>query len=284
MPSPHLAGASVLSLLPEDHRFIGPRGETCVRLLTDFTKIFAAIGGMGPLLIGVRRAGLTAMVWRLAVQLHPVPGLPERVEPDSGWLLGLNRIDEIVAVEEPWADGRVLTSLQFFDAEGCGVAKILLTPDSDWQRFHRLVRCLALPSTPPWDAVGNPAPAPAGHPESPMANALLRLLMDAHFLRFPLVFTLHEPGQYFPVVVTPHRLERDRDAVMLCDPNAEIHIECISSLDIAWASPRPDSHTTLPGLLLSDGGSHWTMEYAGPERLEYLWMRQFPRPDARDTA
>ncbi len=133
-------------------------GSAYVQLDACWSRLLPALGKMGLLMACAPSSAITAAMGLKAARFEPVPDSPEWVCLETGMELCPANLGGVLATLEPLEGAQQTAALQFFDRNGEGCLKLLMTNRSDVTAFEHLVSCHAMPHhVTPWGPAGSAA-------------------------------------------------------------------------------------------------------------------------------
>ncbi len=150
-------------------------GSAYVQLDACWSRLLPALSKIGLLMACAPSHPITAAVALKAAQFEHVPESPDWVCLESGIEICPENLGGVLATLEPLEGGQQTAALQFFDRDGEGCLKLLVTNRSDLAAFEHLVSRHATPQyITPFGQTGSAAALTLGTAE-PDAQAMRSL-------------------------------------------------------------------------------------------------------------
>ena len=120
-------------------------GSAYVQLGACWSRLLPALNKLGLLMACTPASPITAAMALKEARFESVPDSPDWVCLATGIELCPANLGGVLATLEPLEGARQTASLQFFDRNGDGCLKLLLTNRSDITAYEQLVNCHAMP-------------------------------------------------------------------------------------------------------------------------------------------
>jgi putative heme degradation protein len=120
----------------KDKLFKTERGDVCLCLHEVWPSLLTDLGLLGPAMLISRSEQMALVSLCRQLDFVPVPGGTEMLDLSSGVCLETLNLGAVIAGQEAETEN---LSLHFFDLEGRGLFKVLLTPGADLDGFIQVV-------------------------------------------------------------------------------------------------------------------------------------------------
>lgn len=174
--------------IEESQLFVAEDGEVCLTLAPCWSGLLNEISHLGPVALITHHSQARLVTCQGPAEFGMVPGSTTWVELNSGLSIDTRDWLFALAVEERVSNG-ALFGLQFFDRQGAGQLKVLLTSEANLENYLGLALRFGLGGLPPT------VPAPHALNSSTPPS----VLPDVAALRALWPTARHDlPGRFFP--------------------------------------------------------------------------------------